>query len=54
MNVTIVCDVLGEPNNGTTIATLNLIRHLTEKGHNVNVVSTDETSKANADRKSVV
>lgn len=44
MNVTIVCDVLGEPNNGTTIATLNLIRHLKNSGHRVNVVSADETS----------
>lgn len=44
MNVTIVCDVLGSPNNGTTIATLNLIHHLTEKGHNVKIVSADEST----------
>ena len=41
MNVTIICDVLGEPNNGTTIATLNLIHYLTDKGHRVKIVSAD-------------
>ncbi|HAO29809.1 MAG TPA: hypothetical protein DCQ43_00525, partial [Treponema sp.] len=42
MKITIVCDVLGEPNNGTTVATLNLIRFLKEKcGHSVKVVSND-------------
>lgn len=48
MNVTIVCDVLGAPNNGTTIATLNLIRHLTDKGHQVNVVTSDTSADTNA------
>ena len=28
MKITVICDVLGQPNNGTTIATLNLIRYL--------------------------
>ena len=28
MIITIVCDVLGEENNGTTVAAMNLIRHL--------------------------
>ena len=28
MKITIVCDVLGEENNGTTIAAMNLIRFL--------------------------
>lgn len=41
MNVTIICDVLGEPNNGTTIATLNLIHYLTDKGHLRKIVSAD-------------
>lgn len=42
MNITIVCDVLGEPNNGTTVATLNLIKFLRDTGgHNVKVVSND-------------
>lgn len=41
MKVCVVCDVLGEPNNGTTIATLNLIRFLIKQGHEVKVVSND-------------
>ena len=44
MNVTVICDVLGEPNNGTTIATLNFIRHLKSKGHRVTVVSSDKVT----------
>ena len=28
MKITIVCDVLGEENNGTTLAAMNLIRAL--------------------------
>ena len=28
MTITIVCDILGEENNGTTIACMNLIRFL--------------------------
>lgn len=39
MRVTIICDVLGEANNGTTLAALNLIRYLREKGHDVTVVA---------------
>lgn len=39
MKITIVCDVLGEANNGTVIATLNLIRFLQERGHELKVVS---------------
>lgn len=42
MRVTIVCDNLGKPNNGTTIAALNLIDHLKNSGHEVRVVSPDE------------
>lgn len=38
MRITVICDVLGEENNGTTIAGMNLIRSLTEKGHEVRVV----------------
>lgn len=41
MLVTIVCDVLGEENNGTTIATMNLIRSLKKKGHTVRIVCPD-------------
>lgn len=42
MRVTIVCDVLGRENNGTTIATMNLLRSLQAKGHEVRVVCPDE------------
>ena len=39
MTITIVCDVLGEENNGTTIAAMNLIRSLKSKGHNVRTLN---------------
>ncbi|MCR4789992.1 MAG: glycosyltransferase [Treponemataceae bacterium] len=40
MKITIVCDLLGQPNNGTTIATLNLAKFLiSSKKHTVKVVS---------------
>ena len=42
MIITVVCDVLGEENNGTTIAAMNLIRSLKAKGHEVRVVCPDE------------
>lgn len=45
MNFTIVCDVLGEVNNGTTLATLNLIHHLEKRGHHVTVVSPDSSKE---------
>lgn len=41
MNITVVCDVLGEENNGTTIAAMNLIRSLRGKGHTVRVLCAD-------------
>ena len=41
MNVTIICDVLGVPNNGTSVAAYNLINHLNSQGHNVTVVCCD-------------
>ena len=41
MTITIVCDVLGKENNGTTIAAMNLIRSLQERGHSVRVVCSD-------------
>ena len=56
MRVTVICDVLGEANNGTTLAALNLIRYLREKGHTVTVVATgkqnDTTQKWRLPRKS--
>ena len=41
MNITIVCDVLGEENNGTTLAAMNLIRALQGKGHTVTILCPD-------------
>lgn len=45
MKIAIISDVLGEANNGTTLACLNLIKYLKSKGHTVNVVCDDETRK---------
>lgn len=45
MRVAVVCDVLGEENNGTTIAAMNLIRSLRAKGHEVRVVCPDENRR---------
>ncbi len=42
MIIAVVCDFLGKANNGTTLAALNLIRSLREKGHTVRVVCSDE------------
>lgn len=42
MRIAIVCDVLGKENNGTTIATMNLINTLKAKGHEVRVVCPDK------------
>lgn len=46
MTITIVCDILGEENNGTTIACMNLIRFLRAQGHTVRVVCADRTRPA--------
>ena len=43
MTIALICDVLGEANNGTVIATMNLIEHLKSRGHRVLVVSPDGT-----------
>lgn len=45
MKVTIICEVLGEANNGTTVAAYNLINHLKAKGHEVKVVCPDEDKR---------
>ncbi len=45
MTITVVCDVLGEENNGTTIAAMNLIRFLKKQGHNVRIICGDEDKK---------
>lgn len=45
MVITVSCDVLGEENNGTTIASMNLIRYLKSQGHTVRVLCGDENKK---------
>ena len=45
MNITVVCDVLGEETNGTTLATLNLIRFLQNQNHNVKILCADDSKK---------
>lgn len=45
MNITVVCDVMGEETNGTTIATLNLIRFLQNQNHNVKILCPDQSKK---------
>ena len=45
MVVTIVADVLGPENNGTTVACMNLIRHLKSCGDTVRVVCPDKERK---------
>ena len=42
MRILIAADVLGEPNNGTSIATYNLINALKERGHEVRVLCPDK------------
>ena len=49
MIVTIVSDVLGEPNNGTTIAAYNLIDSLRKHGHMVRIVCSDQERKGDPD-----
>lgn len=41
MNVTVICEVLGEANNGTSVAAYNLINYLKSRGHEVTVVCPD-------------
>lgn len=45
MKITVVCDVLGESNNGTTIAAFNLINYLRKKGHEVRILCADADKK---------
>ncbi len=42
MKILFCCDVLGEENNGTTIATMNVARSLRKKGHEVRILCPDE------------
>lgn len=45
MTITVVCDVLGAENNGTTVAAMNLIRSLRAKGHAVRILCPDESRR---------
>lgn len=45
MTILVVCDVLGEENNGTTIAAMNLIRFLRQRGHEVRILCADQYRK---------
>ena len=45
LKVAVVADVLGQENNGTTIAGMNFIRSLQAKGHDVIVISPDQDKK---------
>ena len=45
MKIAMICDVLGEANNGTVLAALNLIRYLKEQGHTVYVVSPQDSTR---------
>lgn len=45
MKITIVCDVLGEENNGTTLAAMNLIRALKAKGHEVTILCPNQEKR---------
>jgi len=48
MTITVVTDVLGQANNGTTIAAMHLISYLTHQGHNVRVLCPDADKKGTA------
>ena len=45
MIIAIVCDILGEENNGTAVVTMNLIRHLQSQGHTVRILCADQSKK---------
>jgi glycosyltransferase involved in cell wall biosynthesis len=45
MKISIVTDVLGEANNGTSLAAYNLISYLKKAGHEVNVICPDISKK---------
>lgn len=49
MKILVVCDVLGEENNGTTIAAMNLIRFLKGRGHEVRILCADQDKKGEDD-----
>ena len=49
MTITIVCDVLGAPNNGTTLAAMNLTSYLRSRGHTVRIVCSDQDRRGEKD-----
>lgn len=49
MKIAVVCDVLGEENNGTTIVAMNLIRFLRAQGHTVRILCSDQDKKGQQD-----
>lgn len=49
MKVLVVCDYLGQENNGTTIAAMNLIRYLRKQGDHVNILCCDQDKKGEKD-----
>ena len=49
MIITLVCDVLGAENNGTTIAAMNLVRFLRNQGHTVRILCADQERKGQQD-----
>lgn len=46
MRILVAADVLGEPNNGTTMAAYNLINSLKARGHDVRVLCPDQDKKS--------
>lgn len=44
MKITLIADVYGQKNNGTTIAAKRLVENLKKRGHDVKIVSADENS----------
>ena len=42
MKITVICDVLGEENNGATHAGMNFINSMQSKGHDVTIVCPDQ------------
>lgn len=49
MIIVVACDVLGEANNGTTIAALNLINYLRSRNHTVRILCGDENRRDKKD-----
>ncbi len=49
MIIAVICDILGGENNGTAVATMNLVRYLEEEGHTVRLVCGDADRILNDD-----